>query len=74
MSFHTVWTKAITLQKKIETYEDFQNYVNDDQLIEPYVNAGEKLHRWAGVKLHHGWMPDGLLREASFCLLAVDVG
>ena len=38
------------------------------------VNAGEKLHRWAGVKLHHGWMPDGLLREASFCLLAVDVG
>ena len=38
------------------------------------VNAGEKLHRRAGVKLHHGWMPDGLPREASFCLLAVDVG
>src|SRR6516162_11631975 len=38
------------------------------------VNAGEKLHRRAGVKLHHGWMPDGLLRETSFCLLAVDVG
>ena len=38
------------------------------------VNAGEKLHRRAGIKLHHGWMPDGLPREASFCLLAVDVG
>jgi len=22
------------------------------------VNAGEKLHRQAGVKLHHGWMPN----------------
>jgi hypothetical protein len=23
------------------------------------VNAGEKMHRRAGVKLHHGWMPNG---------------
>jgi hypothetical protein len=22
-----------------------------------FVNAGEKMHRRAGVKLHHGWMP-----------------
>ena len=32
------------------------------------VNAGEKMHQRAGVKLHHGWMPDAptgglLLRE-----------
>jgi len=22
------------------------------------VNAGEKMHQRAGVKLHHGWMPN----------------
>jgi len=25
---------------------------------EPPVNAGEKMHQRAGVKLHHGWMPN----------------
>jgi hypothetical protein len=24
----------------------------------PRVNAGEKMHHRAGVKLHHGWMPN----------------
>ena len=23
-----------------------------------FVNAGEKMHQQAGVKLHHGWMPN----------------
>ena len=31
------------------------------------VNAGEKMHRRAGVKMHHGWMPNGRPREAFFC-------
>jgi hypothetical protein len=26
------------------------------------VNAGEKMHQQAGVKLHHGWMPDAPTR------------
>jgi hypothetical protein len=43
-----------------------------DRIISSYkrdgVNAGEKMHRRAGVKLHHGWMPQAatgglLLRE-----------
>jgi hypothetical protein len=24
------------------------------------------MHRRAAVKMHHGWMPDGLAREAFF--------
>jgi hypothetical protein len=28
----------------------------------PCVNAGEKMHRRTGVKLHHGWMPQAATR------------
>ena len=27
-------------------------------VVELIVNAGEKMHQRAGVKLHHGWMPN----------------
>jgi hypothetical protein len=27
------------------------------RLLAMGVNAGEKMHQRAGVKLHHGWMP-----------------
>jgi hypothetical protein len=27
-------------------------------LAGPPVNAGEKMHQRAGVKLHHGWVPE----------------
>ena len=29
-----LFNKSVSLPRKVETYEDFQNYVNDDQLIE----------------------------------------
>jgi uncharacterized protein YaiI (UPF0178 family) len=28
------------------------------QWTDANVNAGEKMHQRAGVKLHHGWMPN----------------
>jgi len=28
------------------------------RVMSGYVNAGEKMHQRAGVKLHHGWMPN----------------
>ena len=27
-------------------------------ICDPHVNAGEKMYRRAGVKLHHGWTPN----------------
>ena len=35
-----LFNKTITLQRKVETYEDFQNHVNDDQLIEGAYKIG----------------------------------
>jgi len=36
----SLFNKSIELGRKIETYEDFQNYVNDDQLIEGAYKIG----------------------------------
>jgi hypothetical protein len=35
-----LFNKAINCGRKVETYEDFQNYVNDDQLIEGAYKIG----------------------------------
>ena len=36
----TLFNKAVDLGRKVESYEDFQNYVNDDQLIEGAYKIG----------------------------------
>jgi hypothetical protein len=30
----------------------------DQGRADPIVNVGEKMHQRAGVKLHHGWVPE----------------
>jgi hypothetical protein len=35
-----LFNKSVALARKVETYEDFQNYVNDDQLIEGAYKIG----------------------------------
>jgi hypothetical protein len=35
-----LFNKAVTLPRKIETYDDFQNHVNDDQLIDGAYKIG----------------------------------
>lgn len=36
----TLFNKEINFGREIKTYEDFQNYVNDDQLIEGAYKIG----------------------------------
>ncbi len=35
-----LFNSSVTLQRKVETYEDFQNHVNDDQLIDGAYKIG----------------------------------
>jgi hypothetical protein len=35
-----LFNKVVTLPRKVESYEDFQNHVNDDQLIEGAYKIG----------------------------------
>jgi len=35
-----LFNKVVTLPRKVETYEDFQNHVNDDQLIDGAYKIG----------------------------------
>src|SRR5438128_11664984 len=47
------------------------SYVEEgNQLKGELVNAGEKMQRSAGVKMHHGGMPEGPPREGFFISVA----
>ncbi|WP_203288181.1 hypothetical protein [Metabacillus sp. cB07] len=50
----TLFNKEIELQREIKSYEDFQNYVNDDQLIEGAYKIGVI-----------GWEASKVLRHAK---------
>jgi len=50
-------------QKQVSCREVMRGYLDHIERMNPLVNAivvnaGEKMHQRAGVKLHHRWMPN----------------